>query len=144
MANEWRLDGERRLLSWRECHYRLTRRELSIVETLAIQRGSVVRHDVLHRVLYPDLDAAEDEHKALLVHVCRVRQGMRAAGMPRAIATVWGKGFVWQPPITVLCGGLTVLSAAAGDLLWQVLAQCPDRDLVDRFCWAAGLPLPPE
>jgi DNA-binding winged helix-turn-helix (wHTH) protein len=141
---DWLLDCGHRLLNWCGRQVVLTRRELRIVETLAIQQGKLVRHETLYRMVWQDADEAVHEEKTLHVHVCRVRQRMRSTGMPRAIETVWGAGLTWQPPIAVVNGDVTVLSGTAQTLLNRVLAKCPDRNLVDAFCWAACLPLPPD
>ncbi len=70
----------------------LTRREYSILELLALRKGSTLTKDMIMSHLYGGMD--EPEIKIIDVFVCKLRRKLSAAGGENYIETVWGRGYL--------------------------------------------------
>lgn len=71
----------------------LTGKEYSVLELLALRRGSTITREMLLDHLYGGLD--EPEIKIIGVFICRIRKKLAAATRTRFIDTVWGRGYVF-------------------------------------------------
>jgi two-component system cell cycle response regulator CtrA len=74
----------------------VSRREFNVLELLWMRRGEVVTLNSILDHLYAGLDAPEI--KGTQVIICRLRKRLRAAGAPRLIDTVWGRGYIVREP----------------------------------------------
>ncbi len=70
----------------------LTGREYSILELLALRKGSTLTKDMIMSHLYGGMD--EPEIKILDVFVCQLRRKLSSAGGENYIETVWGRGYL--------------------------------------------------
>ncbi len=70
----------------------LTRREYSILELLALRKGSTLTKDMIMSHLYGGMD--EPEIKIIDVFVCKLRKKLSSAGGENVIETVWGRGYL--------------------------------------------------
>lgn len=71
---------------------KLTGKEYSIVELMALRVGEVVTKGDFFAYLYGDGD--QPDAKILDVYICKVRRKLRlAAGGIDLIETVWGRGY---------------------------------------------------
>ena len=76
----------------------LTRREYSILELLAIRKGSTLTKEMFLNHLYGGMD--EPEIKIIDVFICKLRKKLAAAtGGNHHIETVWGRGYVLRDPV---------------------------------------------
>ncbi len=69
-----------------------TRREYSILELLALRKGSTLTKDMIMSHLYGGMD--EPEIKIIDVFVCKLRRKLSSAGGENYIETVWGRGYL--------------------------------------------------
>jgi len=75
----------------------LTRREYSILELLALRKGSTLTKDMIMSHLYGGMD--EPEIKIIDVFVCKLRRKLsEATGGETYIETIWGRGYVLCDP----------------------------------------------
>ncbi len=72
----------------------LTRREYSILELLALRKGSTLSKDMIMSHLYGGMD--EPEIKIIDVFVCKLRRKLSSAGGESYIETVWGRGYLMR------------------------------------------------
>ncbi len=70
----------------------LTRREYSVLELLALRKGSTLTKDMIMSHLYGGMD--EPEIKIIDVFVCKLRKKLSSAGGENVIETVWGRGYL--------------------------------------------------
>ncbi len=83
------LDTQTVTLDGQQIH--LTRREYSILELLAIRKGSTLTKDMIMSHIYGGMD--EPEIKIVDVFVCKLRKKLSSAGGGNHIETVWGRGY---------------------------------------------------
>ncbi len=69
----------------------LTRREYSILELLALRKGSTLTKEMFLNHLYGGMD--EPEIKIIDVFICKLRKKLSAASGENYIETVWGRGY---------------------------------------------------
>jgi len=69
----------------------LTGREYSILELLALRKGSTLTKDMIMSHLYGGMD--EPQLKIIDVFVCKLRRKLSSAGDETYIETVWGRGY---------------------------------------------------
>ncbi len=69
----------------------LTGREYSILELLALRKGSTLTKDMIMSHLYGGMD--EPEIKIIDVFVCKLRRKLSSASGETYIETVWGRGY---------------------------------------------------
>ncbi|MBI1776601.1 MAG: response regulator transcription factor [Proteobacteria bacterium] len=75
----------------------LTGKEYSILELLALRKGSTLTKEMFLNHLYGGMD--EPEHKIIDVFVCKLRKKlMLATDGENYIETVWGRGYVLRDP----------------------------------------------
>lgn len=74
----------------------LTGKEYSLVELMALRRGTTMTKEMLLSHLYGGID--EPEMKIIDVFVCKVRKKLAevSPGAEKHIATVWGRGYVMR------------------------------------------------
>ncbi len=72
----------------------LTGREYSILELLALRKGSTLTKDMIMSHLYGGMD--EPEIKIIDVFVCKLRRKLSSAGGESYIETVWGRGYLMR------------------------------------------------
>ncbi len=70
----------------------LTRREYSILELLALRKGSTLTKEMILNHLYGGMD--EPEIKIIDVFICKLRRKLSSAGSKNCIETVWGRGYL--------------------------------------------------
>ena len=70
----------------------LTGREYSILELLALRKGSTLTKDMIMSQLYGGMD--EPQLKIIDVFVCKLRRKLSAASDENYIETVWGRGYL--------------------------------------------------
>ena len=69
----------------------LTPREYSILELLALRKGSTLTKEMFLNHLYGGMD--EPEIKIIDVFICKLRKKLSAASGENYIETVWGRGY---------------------------------------------------
>ena len=75
----------------------LTGKEYSILELLAMRKGSTLTKEVFLNHLYGGMD--EPELKIIDVFICKLRKKIaEAAGGDNYIETIWGRGYVLRAP----------------------------------------------
>jgi two-component system cell cycle response regulator CtrA len=75
----------------------LTGKEYSILELLALRKGTTLTKEMFLNHLYGGMD--EPEHKIIDVFVCKLRKKlMQATDGDNYIETVWGRGYVLRDP----------------------------------------------
>lgn len=74
----------------------LTGREYSILELLALRKGSTLTKDMIMSHLYGGMD--EPEIKIIDVFICKLRRKLSAAGCENLIETLWGRGYLLREP----------------------------------------------
>ena len=72
----------------------LTGREYSILELLALRKGSTLTKDMIMSHLYGGMD--EPEIKIIDVFVCKLRKKLSSADGENYIETVWGRGYLMR------------------------------------------------
>jgi two-component system cell cycle response regulator CtrA len=72
----------------------LTGREYSILELLALRKGSTLTKEMIMSHLYGGMD--EPEIKIIDVFVCKLRKKLSSAGGESYIETVWGRGYLMR------------------------------------------------
>lgn len=78
----------------------LTGKEFSIIELLALRKGSTLTKEMFLNHLYGGMD--EPEAKIIDVFVCKLRKKLsNAAEGANFIETIWGRGYVLRDPKTV-------------------------------------------
>lgn len=76
---------------------KLTRREYSILELLAIRKGATLSKEVFLNHLYGGME--EPEFKIIDVFVCKLRKKLaNALNDENYIQTVWGRGYMLREP----------------------------------------------
>jgi two-component system cell cycle response regulator CtrA len=70
----------------------LTAKEYSILELLALRKGSVLTKEAFLNHLYGGMD--EPEIKIVDVFICKLRKKLARAGLTHLIGTVWGRGYM--------------------------------------------------
>lgn len=75
----------------------LTGKEYSILELLALRKGTTLTKEIFLNHLYGGMD--EPELKIIDVFICKLRRKLAdALGTDNYIETVWGRGYVLQDP----------------------------------------------
>jgi len=75
----------------------LTGKEYSVLELLALRKGTTLTKEMFLNHLYGGMD--EPELKIIDVFVCKLRKKLAAAtGGDHYIETVWGRGYVLRDP----------------------------------------------
>ena len=74
----------------------LTCKEYSILEQLALRRGTVQTKEAFLNSLYGGKD--EPEGKIIDVFVCKLRKKLALAGADNIIHTIWGRGYTIDEP----------------------------------------------
>jgi two-component system cell cycle response regulator CtrA len=78
----------------------LTGKEFSIIELLALRKGSTLTKEMFLNHLYGGMD--EPEAKIIDVFVCKLRKKLsKAADGANFIETIWGRGYVLRDPKAV-------------------------------------------
>lgn len=78
----------------------LTGKEFSIIELLALRKGSTLTKEMFLNHLYGGMD--EPEAKIIDVFVCKLRKKLsNASDGANFIETIWGRGYVLRDPKTV-------------------------------------------
>ncbi len=80
-----------RMVTVEEQLVHLTRREYSILELLALRKGSTLTKEMFLNHLYGGMD--EPEIKIIDVFICKLRKKLSAASGENYIETVWGRGY---------------------------------------------------
>jgi two-component system cell cycle response regulator CtrA len=94
---------------------KVTAKEYSILELLALRRGTTLSKEVFLDHLYGGRD--EPEQKIIDVFICKLRKKIQAVGGGAGIETVWGQGYVLREP----AGGVPGLAEAAPDFFGPAL-----------------------
>lgn len=93
---ELQLDGHLLRVGGTAVH--LPHREFQVLEILLSNAGRVIsRRELLDQIWGP---SHHDTHKAIEVHINRLRRRIRAEGKPNPIRTVRGLGYVFDIPDT--------------------------------------------
>lgn len=75
----------------------LTSKEYSILELMALRKGSPIKKEMFLNHLYGGID--EPELKIIDVFICKLRKKlMEASGGDNYIQTLWGRGYVMKDP----------------------------------------------
>ena len=75
----------------------LTSKEYSILELLALRKGTPIKKEMFLNHLYGGID--EPELKIIDVFICKLRKKLQeAAGGENYIETIWGRGYVLRDP----------------------------------------------
>lgn len=85
------LDLERREVLANDIRVHLTAKEFEILQLLMLRKNSVLTKETILSHLYGGLD--EPEMKIIDVFICKIRNKLAKAGLPKVIATVWGRGY---------------------------------------------------
>jgi two-component system cell cycle response regulator CtrA len=81
---------------------KVTAKEYSILELLALRRGTTLSKEVFLDHLYGGRD--EPEQKIIDVFICKLRKKIQAVGGGAGIETVWGQGYVLREPTGAVPG----------------------------------------
>ncbi len=77
----------------------LTSKEYSILELLAMRKGTPLKKEVFLNHLYGGID--EPELKIIDVFICKLRKKLQdASGGNNFIETLWGRGYILRDPAT--------------------------------------------
>ena len=79
---------------------RLTEKEFALLELLVRRRDQPVAKQTMFNHLYGGSD--EPFMKIIDVFVCKLRKKLERAGLPEAITTVWGYGYVLREALVRL------------------------------------------
>ena len=97
------LDLAARTVAVDDVPIKVTAKEYSILELLALRRGTTLSKETFLDHLYGGRD--EPEQKIIDVFICKLRKKIAAvSGDTRGIETVWGQGYVLREPASSLPG----------------------------------------
>ncbi len=103
------LDSKSVESSGRRLH--LTGKEYSMLELLALRKGSTLTKEMFLNHLYGGMD--EPELKIIDVFICKLRKKLATAtGGTNYIETVWGRGYVLREPTTAAMEPVAKVAAA--------------------------------
>ncbi len=92
---ELRIDERSVLVADKPLH--LTSKEYSILELLALRKGTPIKKEMFLTHLYGGID--EPELKIIDVFICKLRKKLQeASGGENYIETIWGRGYVLRDP----------------------------------------------
>lgn len=94
---EINLDSHEVSVDGKEVH--LTGKEYSILELLALRKGTVLTKEAFLNHLYGGID--EPEMKIIDVFICKLRKKLAQAGATNMIGTVWGRGYMLREPVPI-------------------------------------------
>jgi DNA-binding winged helix-turn-helix (wHTH) protein len=134
VTNLWRWDSQSGLLTCGTLRAKLTRQQGRFITALVVRAGAGVSCDDLIRAVWGE-DEPEWADSSLQVLVHHVRAAMATVGLPAALKTVRGRGYLWEPPTEIVVAPVVVPPGYVADLR-RLLASHPDRERAEAVGWA--------